>query len=34
MGFGKNILRLPLTEMESEHEANLLQLMRYHGLLG
>ena len=34
MGFGKNILRLPLTEMESEHEANLLQLMRYHGLIG
>ncbi len=34
MGFGKNILRLPLTEMESEHEAHLLQLMRYHGLIG
>ena len=34
LGFGKNILRLPLTEMESEHEANLLQLMRYHGILG
>ena len=34
MGFGKNLLRLPLTEIESEHEQTLLQLMRYQGLIG
>ncbi len=34
MGFGRNLLRLPLTEMESEHEAVLLDIMRSHGLIG
>ena len=34
MGFGRNLLRLPLTEIESEHEQTLLQLMRYQGLIG
>lgn len=32
MGYGKNYLRLPLTPMEPEHEANLLNLMREKGL--
>lgn len=32
MGFGKNILRLPLTQMESDHEAVLMSLMREQGL--
>ena len=34
MGFGRNLIRLPLTEIESEHEQTLLQLMRYQGLIG
>lgn len=34
MGFGDNELRLPLTEMEPEHEAKLLKLMKEQGLLG
>lgn len=33
MGFCENILRLPLTEMEPEHEAHMLELMRGLGLL-
>ena len=33
MGFGRNLLRLPLTEMESEHEAVLRSLMKEQGLL-
>ncbi len=33
MGFGQNILRLPLTPMESEHEAVLLKLMKEQGLI-
>ncbi len=33
MGFGENSLRLPLTPMESAHEATLLSLMRRHGIL-
>lgn len=32
MGYGKNILRLPLTNMEKAHEENLLALMREQGL--
>ena len=32
MGFGENYLRLPLTPMEADHEANLLALMRENGL--
>lgn len=32
MGYGKNILRLPLTPMESDHEEVLLSLMRDAGL--
>ncbi len=32
MGYGKNILRLPLTPMEKEHEEKLLSLMRQEGL--
>ena len=32
MGYGENFLRLPLTPMEPEHEANLLAIMRKHGL--
>lgn len=32
MGFGENYLRLPLTPMESDHEATLLSLMRNQGL--
>lgn len=28
MGYGENILRLPLTPMEPEHEANLIKLMK------
>lgn len=32
MGFGENYLRLPLTPMESDHEAALLSLMRQQGL--
>lgn len=34
MGFGENVLRLPLTPMEPQHEAHLLQLMREHRLMG
>jgi 4-hydroxy-tetrahydrodipicolinate synthase len=34
MGFGENYLRLPLTTMEPEHEAKLLNIMRGHGLIG
>jgi dihydrodipicolinate synthase/N-acetylneuraminate lyase len=34
MGFGENFLRLPLTTMEPEHEAKLLNIMRGHGLIG
>ena len=33
MGFGQNYVRLPLTPMEPEHEAVLLDLMRKHGLI-
>lgn len=33
MGFCENSLRLPLTTMESDNEAKLLQLMRMHGLI-
>ncbi|MCF0261370.1 MAG: 4-hydroxy-tetrahydrodipicolinate synthase [Sphaerochaetaceae bacterium] len=33
LGFGKNILRLPLTPMEGEHEEVLLSLMREQGLI-
>ena len=33
MGFGENYLRLPLTPMEPEHEAVLLQLMREQNLI-
>ena len=33
MGFGENSLRLPLTPMEPAHEANLLSLMRRHGII-
>ncbi|MBQ3123656.1 MAG: 4-hydroxy-tetrahydrodipicolinate synthase [Firmicutes bacterium] len=32
MGFGENYLRLPLTPMEADHEANLLAIMRENGL--
>ena len=32
MGFGGNFLRLPMTPMESDHEAKLLALMREQGL--
>ena len=32
MGFGENILRLPLTPMESDNEKKLLALMREQGL--
>ena len=34
MGFGENYLRLPLTPMESDHEAVLLAEMRKLGILG
>lgn len=33
MGFGENSLRLPLTPMESSHEASMLSLMRQHGII-
>jgi len=33
MGWGENCLRLPLTPMESAHEARLLELMRRYGLI-
>ena len=33
MGFGENFLRLPLTQMEKEHEAALLNEMKSLGLL-
>ncbi len=33
MGFGENSLRLPLTEMEPQNEAKLLELMRAQGLI-
>ena len=33
MGFGENSLRLPLTEMEPQNEAKLLELMREQGLI-
>jgi len=33
MGWCENFLRLPLTTMEPEHEAKLLELMRGHGLI-
>lgn len=32
MGFGGNYLRLPMTPMEKDHEAKLLELMREQGL--
>jgi 4-hydroxy-tetrahydrodipicolinate synthase len=32
LGFGENILRLPLTSMEKENEEKLLSLMREQGL--
>jgi 4-hydroxy-tetrahydrodipicolinate synthase len=34
MGFCENYVRLPLTPMESEHEAAMLEIMRGHGLIG
>ncbi len=34
MGFCENTLRLPLTPMETQNEARLLELMRENGLLG
>ena len=33
MGFGENSLRLPLTPMEPQNEAKLLDLMRKQGLI-
>ncbi len=33
MGFGKNIVRLPLTPMEKEHEEKLLLAMKEQGLI-
>lgn len=33
MGFSANALRLPLTQMEPEHEAHLLELMRRENLI-
>ena len=33
MGFGRNILRLPLTPMEPAHEAKLLSLMKENNLI-
>ena len=33
MGFGENILRLPLTPMEKEHEAKLLEIMRENKII-
>ncbi len=33
MGFCQNDLRLPLTEMEEEHRATLVEIMRGHGLV-
>ena len=33
MGFGENHLRLPLTPMEAEHEAELIRLMRERNLI-
>ncbi len=33
MGFGENYLRLPLTPMETAHEAELRRLMRENGLI-
>ena len=33
MGFSANALRLPLTQMEPEHEAHLLELMRRESLI-
>ncbi len=32
LGYGENIVRLPLTTMEPEHEANMRNLMREQGL--
>jgi 4-hydroxy-tetrahydrodipicolinate synthase len=32
LGFGENILRLPLTSMEKENQEKLLSLMREQGL--
>ncbi len=34
MGFGENVLRLPLTPMEPQNETHLLALMREHQLIG
>ena len=33
MGFCKNYVRLPLTEMEEPHAAVLYELMKGHGLI-
>lgn len=33
MGFMKGNIRLPLTPMEPEHEANMLAIMREHGII-
>ncbi len=33
MGYGENVLRLPLTPMEAEHEAQLLSLMKEQNLI-
>jgi len=32
MGFGANIVRMPLTPMEPEHEAKMLAIMRELGI--
>ncbi len=34
MGYGENYLRLPLTPMEPQNEANLLALMKAEGIIG
>lgn len=34
LGFGENYLRLPLTQMEEEHEKNMLRIMREDGIIG
>jgi hypothetical protein len=33
MGYGANVLRLPLTPMEPQNEKKLLDLMRAEGLI-
>jgi hypothetical protein len=34
MGYGENVLRLPLTPMEPQNEAKLLSLMKAEGIIG